>query len=213
MTRDWSLDPADGPAVRGTLHDPKDAAGEAIVLTHGAGSNRNSPLLVKLAEALAARGVLALRCDLPYRQARPSGPPSPSGAARDRQGLLAAADSLRPLVKRVYLGGSSYGGRQATMLAAENPAAAHALLLLSYPLHPPGKPERLRTEHFPNLQTPCLFVHGSRDAFGSLEEMNGALPLIPARHELLPVEGGTHGLSAKASPSAIADAFLAFARR
>ena len=195
-----------------TLHEPDDPSGEAIVLTHGAGSNRNSPLLVALAEAFTERGVLAMRCDLAYRQARPKGPPSPSAAARDRAVLKQAAELLRERAETVYLGGSSYGGRQATMLAAEEPSAADALLLLSYPLHPPGKPERLRTEHFPKLETPCLFVHGSRDSFGSLEEMGVALGLISSRQELLPVEGGTHGLSKKADPSAIADALLKFAR-
>ena len=195
-----------------TLHEPGKPSGEAIVLTHGAGSNRDSPLLVALAEAFAEQGVLALRYDMPYRQKRPKGPPSPSGAARDRAGLKEAVDSLRQRAQRVYLGGSSYGGRQATMLCAEDPGSADALLLLSYPLHPPGKPERLRTEHFPKLTTPCLFVHGSRDSFGTLDEMGQALPLIPARHELLPVEGGTHGLSKKADPAAIAKTFLELVR-
>jgi len=153
-----------------------------------------------------------LRCDLPYRQIRPKGPPSPSGAARDRAGLASALDSLRGRAKTLYLGGSSYGGRQASMLAAEAPGVADALLLLSYPLHPPGKPERPRTGHFPALSVPCLFVHGSRDTFGSLEEMRAALTEIPARHQLLAVEGGTHGLAKKADPEAIVDAFLSLAR-
>jgi predicted alpha/beta-hydrolase family hydrolase len=98
------------------------------------------------------------------------------------------------------------------MLAAEDASIAEALLLLSYPLHLPGKPETLRTDHFSHLETPCFFVHGSRDAFGSLEEMGEALPLIPGRHALLAVSGGTHGLSGKGDPSAFADAFLAFVR-
>jgi predicted alpha/beta-hydrolase family hydrolase len=213
MSREWRVAENGGPAMQGSLHEPDRAADEAIVLTHGAGSDRHSPLLVELAEAFASRGVLALRCDMPYRQARPKGPPSPSGAARDRAGLKHALDSLRGRAKRLYLGGSSYGGRQSTMLAAEEREVADALLLLSYPLHPPGKPERLRTEHFPNLATPCLFVHGSRDTFGTLEELGEALRLIPARHELLAVEGGTHGLAKKASPEAIVEAFLKLVRR
>ena len=81
---------------------------------------------------------------------------------------------------RVFLGGHSYGGRQASMLAASDPAVTPALLLLSYPLHPPRRPEQLRTAHFPDLRTPALFVHGVRDPFGSREEMEAALALIPA---------------------------------
>lgn len=196
--------------MRGVLHEPQQANGDAIVLTHGAGSNRDAALLVALADAFAARGLAALRCDLPYRQKRPSGPPSPSGAARDREGLASAAASLGKMAKRIFLSGSSYGGRQATMLAAERPEVAAALLLLSYPLHPPARPERLRTEHFPQIRVPAMFVHGSKDTFGSLEQMRAALPLIPARHALLPIEGGVHGLAKKADAGAIAEAFLAF---
>ncbi len=71
----------------------------------------------------------------------------------------------------VILGGHSYGGRQSTMLAAEEPGLVEALLLLSYPLHPPGKPAQPRTAHFPALRTPALFVHGTKDPFGTIEEL------------------------------------------
>src|SRR5262249_19049101 len=101
----------------------------SLVLTHGAGSNRDAPLLVAVAEAFAARGVLVLRYDLPYRQARPTGPPRPAEAARDRQGLRDAAAEMRARgAERVFLGGHSYGGRQASMLAVEEPSVADALL-------------------------------------------------------------------------------------
>jgi hypothetical protein len=80
------------------------------------------------------------------------------------------------------------------MLAASNPKIVEALLLLSYPLHPPRRPEQLRTQHFAHLQTPALFVHGTRDGFGSIDEMSAALALIPARTKLLPVEGAGHEL-------------------
>ena len=131
------------PAVRGTLHAPADAAEEGLVLTHGAGASSDSPLLVALADVLAGRGFVVLRCDLPFRQARPHGPPSPAGAARDRTGLRAAVEAIRGIgPQRVDLGGHSYGGRQASLLAAEDPSVARALLLLSYPLHPPRTPGR-----------------------------------------------------------------------
>jgi predicted alpha/beta-hydrolase family hydrolase len=181
--------------VRGFVHRPEQESGDAVVLTHGAGSNANAPLLVKLARAFAENGHLVLRYDLPFRIARPSGPPMPASAARDREGVAAAIDAARKMVRgRVIAGGHSYGGRQTSMLAAERPHAAAALLLLSYPLHPPKKPDQKRTAHFPELRTPALFVHGTADGFGSPEELREAMAMIPARTDLLVVEGAGHDL-------------------
>jgi len=167
-----------------------------LLLTHGAGSNRNAPLLVALANAFIEHGVDVLRYDLAFRQERPKGPPRPGDAARDREGLreeiLKIREEHHP--KEVWLGGQSYGGRQSSMLAAEAPGLADRLLLLSYPLHAPGKPAQLRTAHFPKLNTPVLFVHGSRDPFGSLEEMRTAIQLIPAPVTLIEAEGAGHDL-------------------
>jgi predicted alpha/beta-hydrolase family hydrolase len=181
--------------VHGFLHCPDSASAGALVLTHGAGGNCSAPLLVAAADAFSAAGFCVLRCDLPFRQRRPKGPPSPSGAAADRAGLRAAVAALRgEPTGRMVLGGQSYGGRQATMLAADEPGLVDALLLLSYPLHPPGKPERLRTEHFPRLRTPCIFVSGTADPFGSPSELRSAISAIPAPTELLPIEGAGHDL-------------------
>ncbi len=173
------------------------------MLTHGAGSNARAPLLVALAEAFAAAGITVLRCDLPYRQSRPFGPPRPGDAARDREGLKNAVAALRKMVSgRMFLGGHSYGGRQSTMLCADQPGLVEGLLLLSYPLHPPRKPEQLRVQHLPRLQTPSLFVHGTRDPFGSPEEMESALSLIPAKTRLLRIEGAGHDLGFKGKAEA-----------
>ncbi len=168
------------------------------MLAHGAGSNAKAPLLVALAETFAGAGYLVLRCDLPYRQIRPYGPPGPGDAKRDRLGLKHAVETLRKRdAKQTFLGGHSYGGRQASMLCADEPDLVAGLLLMSYPLHPPRKPEQLRVQHLPNLRTPSLFVHGTRDPFGSIEEIEKALELIPARKKLLPVEGVGHDLGFK----------------
>ena len=184
--------------VRGFLHCPSDAGGDCLILTHGAGSNCNAPLLVALAGAFSASGLTVLRCDLPFRQLRPHGPPQRGSAERDQEGLRAAITSMRRQTSgRVFLGGHSYGGRQATMLAASQPGLVDQLLLLSYPLHPPQRPSELRTEHFPRLQTPAMFVHGTRDGFGSIEELTAALTLIPTRTELLPLAGAGHELVTK----------------
>jgi uncharacterized protein len=183
--------------VRGFLHRPAGAARDGLVLTHGAGGNCQARLLVAAAAAFSASGLHVLRCDLPFRQLRPKGPPSPAGAAGDRAGLRAAVAALRPLVPgHIMLGGQSYGGRQATMLAADEPDLVRALLLFSYPLHPPGRPERLRTEHFSRLSVPCLFVQGSADPFGTTEELLSAIAAIPAPAELMPIAGAGHDLKA-----------------
>jgi predicted alpha/beta-hydrolase family hydrolase len=198
------------PAVRGFLHQPDVPDGRGLVLTHGAGSNAGAPLLVAVAEALAAAGIAVLRSDLPFRQARPHGPPFPAAAAQDRAGLRRAVLVLRDRVPgRVFLGGHSYGGRQATMLAAEEPGLAAGLLLLSYPLHPPKRPADLRTAHFAQLSTPALFIHGTRDPFGSVEEMRAALELIAGPHELVSIEGAGHDLRGRSGAERTAAAALA----
>jgi hypothetical protein len=186
------------PQVRGFVHRPATGAGDGLVLTHGAGSNARAPLLTALAEAFAAAGVTVLRCDLPYRQSRAFGPPRPGDAAHDRKGLKNAIAAVRKMVSgRLFLGGHSYGGRQATMLCADEPGLVEGLLLLSYPLHPPRKPEQLRVQHLPTLQTSSLFVHGTRDPFGSAEEMELALRLIPAKTRLMQIEDAGHDLGFK----------------
>ncbi len=177
------------------LHRPVSPSGAGIVLTHGAGANCRSALLVAVAEMVAARGVTVLRYDLPFRQKRPFGPPHPSGASGDQAGLREAVEALRRVVAGpIYLGGHSYGGRQATMLAAAEPGLVAGLLLLSYPLHPPGKPESLRTAHFAALTTRAAFVHGDKDEFGSPDEMRAALGLICGETHLQIVPGGGHDL-------------------
>jgi predicted alpha/beta-hydrolase family hydrolase len=185
-------------SVRGFLHTAPNSGADALVLTHGAGSNCSSPLLVALADEFSASGVSVLRCDLPFRQSRATGPPPRGSAERDQQGLRAAVGCMRRLTQgRVYLGGHSYGGRQASMLAASEPGLVERLLLLSYPLHPPQRPDELRTAHFPRLKTPGLFVHGACDGFGTLAEMEEALKLIPAPTELVPMPGAGHELLTK----------------
>ncbi len=192
------LDDAIDPVVRGFLHTPESPNGDALILAHGAGSDCGAPLLVALGAAFAGWGYTVLRCDLPFRQVRHTGPPFPRSAERDRAGLRNAVAAARKKVAgRIFLGGHSYGGRQATILCAAEQELVSGLLLLSYPLHPPRKPEQLRVEHLPDLRTPCLFVHGTRDPFGSVEEMTEALRLIPAKSELMKVDGAGHDLGFK----------------
>jgi len=190
-------------------HEPENFTGDGVILTHGAGSNADASPLRALGEGFAQAGSLVLRYDLPYREARPHGPPFPANQARDREGIRNAAALMRTRATRVFAGGHSYGGRQTTMIAAEDPSMADGLLLLSYPLHPPRRPDQFRTEHFSKLRTPAYFVHGTRDPFGSPEEMRAAIALIPARTDLMIVEGAPHGLSPKSAPE-IVHRFLKF---
>ena len=233
------VDAALDPNVRGFLHVPATPNGSGLVLTHGAGSNAQAPLLIALAETFCAAGFAVLRCDLPYRQSRSYGPPGPGDAARDRAGLKNAIAAIKKILgappnarvvgpalgehsepngweNKILLAGHSYGGRQSSMLCAEEPGSVAGLLLLSYPLHPPRKPEQQRTQHLPNLRTPALFVHGTRDPFGSIAEIEHALKMIPARTKLLQLEGAGHDLGFKGKarqeslPEEILSAFESF---
>ncbi len=189
------VEPFESDGVRGFLHRPNVDPVAGLVLTHGAGGNCEAPLLGAAAARFSAAGISVLRVDLPFRQRRPKGPPSPSGAAADRAGLRDAVLAMRGLVTgSVMLGGQSYGGRQATLLAADEPGLVGGLVLFSYPLHPPGKPERLRTEHFPRIAVPCVFVHGTSDPFGSVAELEQAIAAIPAPTRLIPIQGAGHDL-------------------
>jgi len=190
-------DTSSDPPVHGFLHRPESSSGDGLILTHGAGGNAQSGLLHALAEIFAGSGLIVLRCNLPFRQLRHFGAPRPAEAARDRQGLRSAMSAIREIANgRVFLGGQSYGGRQASMLLAEE-QLADGLLLLSYPLHPPGHPEKLRTQHLPNLHVSTLFVQGTRDPFATIEEIESARKLIPAKTCLLTVEGVGHDLGFK----------------
>jgi len=183
------------PRVSGFLHRPDTQASQGIALTHGAGGNCNSSLLIALCDQFAQNGYLALRCDLPFRQARPKGPPRPGNAAEDRAGLKSAVLGLKELgATQVLMGGQSYGGRQASMLAAEEPDLAAGLLLLSYPLHPPGKPDRLRTQHLPAIKVNVLIVQGTTDPFATTDELKQAVKLISTRTLILPINGVGHDL-------------------
>ncbi len=199
-----TLEAFEAAGVRGVLYRPASPNGDAFALTHGAGSNANAPLLVQMATALAQAGSVVLRYDLPFRIARPKGPPFPAMAPQDRAGIVRAVDALRKLTPgRVFAGGHSYGGRQTAMAAAEHgvhAGLAPALLLLSYPLHPPRKPEQMRTGFFSDLRSPALFVHGTADPFATVEELRAAITAIPAHTDLFAVEAAGHDL--KSAPTA-----------
>lgn len=180
----------------------------ALLLAPGASADRNQPALVAIEEAVAPLGVAVSRIDFPYTRAAAGARAAPQSGRRrspDRPPVLLATvvEEAAELVRtagvepgRLVLGGRSMGGRMCSMAVAEGLPAA-GLVLVSYPLHPPGRPERLRTEHFPKITVPCLFLSGTRDAFGTPDELESATAAIPApvTHQWL--EGGDHGLKGR----------------
>jgi uncharacterized protein len=175
---------------------------QALLLFPGAGSSREHSSLVALERALAPLPVA--RADFPYRREgrkAPDRPPKLMACVRDEAAGLVERTGIEP--GGLLLGGRSMGGRICSMVVAEGLPAA-GLVLVSYPLHPPGKPENLRVEHFPRLEVPCLFVSGTRDPFGSPEELEAHTAAIPGPVTHVWVDGGRHEL--KGADDRIVDA-------
>lgn len=188
--------PWDGGVVSAAWHHP--AAGQTyLVLGHGAGGTMHTPELVKFADALAARGIGVVRFNFPYAEARRRVP--------DRQVLLEScyrgvADVVAHRAGRLLLGGRSMGGRIASHLVADGIPAA-GLVFLSYPLHPPGQPQRLRDQHLYRITVPMLFIQGTRDAFAQPDLLARTLAKLPTA-TLHPVNGADHGLRVSGRPAA-----------
>jgi uncharacterized protein len=180
----------------------------ALLLTPGAGAGRDQPSLVAIEEAVGPAGVTVERMDFPYRLAGRKAPDRPpvllaavcAGAAR-----LAAEAGVAP--QRVALGGRSMGGRMCSQAVAEG-LPCLGLVLVSYPLHPPGRPENRRDGHFPDLAVPCLFVSGTRDAFATPAELESATAAIPGPVTHVWLDGGDHGLRRR--DAAVAEAVAAW---
>lgn len=193
------------PAVSATVHEPRRPSGPAVLLAHGAGSDKDGAPLVALAQAIAQEGYLVVRANLPYREAGAKRRPPRADRAVPgyRQVLEAARRELAP-GREWVAGGKSYGGRVASMAAAEGMDVA-GLLFYGYPLHPPGSPEKLRVAHWPRIAVPSLFLQGTRDAFGDPGLFEEHLPQLGGRATLHVVEGGDHSLrvTGKAAPDGV----------
>jgi uncharacterized protein len=181
----------------------------ALLLAPGAGSSRENPSLRAIEAAVAPMPVV--RMDFPYRKGGRRGPDRPAvllAAVQDEAAALVKAAHVR--ANRLALGGRSMGGRICSMAVADGLPAA-ALVLIAYPLHPPGKPANLRVEHLPRLTVPCLFVSGTRDPFGSPDELLAATATIPGpvTHEW--IDGGGHDL--KGADERVASAVASWLRR
>lgn len=194
---------ANGPSdtVTARVHRPARPKGPAALLTHGAGGDLDDAGLTALAELLAARGNLAVRTNLPYREAGRRSPPKAESSVEGLAAIFASArDQVGP--RRAWIGGGkSYGGRVASLAVADD-LPLEALIFYGYPLHPPGRPDRLRVDHWPHIDAPCLFLQGTRDPFCDLELLDANLRKLPRRATVHIVEGGDHSLrvTGKASP-------------
>lgn len=165
-----------------------------LLLAPGASASSNQPALVAVDQAATNAGFAVKRMDFPYTLAgrrAPDRPPVLVAAVVKEAASLAAGHELG--ADRIFLGGRSMGGRMCSMAVAEGLVAA-GLVLISYPLHPPGRPDKMRTEHFERIDLPCLFVSGTRDSFGSPAELEVALALIPGPVSVHYLAGGDHGL-------------------
>lgn len=189
---------------------PEASARAIVVLAHGAGGDLNDKLLAGVGSSLAERGLAVARFNFPYREA---GRKAPGSQAQSEDCYRIVAEAAREKGVALYCGGKSYGGRIASHIAADG-FDMNGLLFLSYPLHPPGKPDRIRDAHLRSVGVPMLFVQGTRDPFAPpdlLEQTIGSLPA--ATH--VAVEGGDHSLRVRGrSPAEICaqvtDAVAAF---
>ena len=196
---------------------PKRGVTRAVLLAHGAGADMRAPALTTVADALADAKVASLRFDFPYRAAgRRSPDRAPVLMAAVREAAAELAKRTKLPTERLVLGGRSMGGRICSMVAAEDGAAG--LALLGYPLHPPGKSEQLRVEHFPQLRMPVLFASGTRDAFGTPDELKRSAKKIKGKVTFHWVDTGDHGfkplkssgLTVDDALNGVADAVVAF---
>jgi hypothetical protein len=183
----------DGGTVSGAWHHPAGGA-DYLILAHGAGGTMNTPSLRAYAEGIAARGLGAVRFNFGYAEA---GKKAPDRAPKLEACFRAVLDAVATHADRVFLGGRSMGGRIGSHLAAAGAAGAEAadvagLVFLAYPLHPVGKPERIRDEHLYRVEAPMLFLQGTRDPFATPDLLRATIDKLGARATLHPVEGGDH---------------------
>lgn len=184
------------PAAKGNR------AGVTLILGHGAGAPQLSGFMRLFAAGLAERGLDVVTFNFLYmEQGRKIPDPGPRLEACYRAVIDAVIKQKKLKDNRVAVGGKSMGGRIASQVAATNGAHIDGLVFLGYPLHPPGRPEKLRSEHLPKIKAPMLFVQGSRDAFGTRQEIADIIKKLKLPAELFAIEGGDHSLKVPKSGS------------
>lgn len=169
-----------------------------FVLAHGAGAGQSSPFITRFARGMVERGVSVATFDFPYMAARRKVPDRAEVLEASWRAAIDAARSQLPGVP-LFIGGKSMGGRIASQVAAQDHPPIAGLVFLGYPLHPPGKPQQRRDAHLPAISEPTLFVQGSRDAFGTADEIRALLPRL-AEAALFEVAGGDHSFKVTGRP-------------
>jgi predicted alpha/beta-hydrolase family hydrolase len=207
--------PGSGAVSAAYLREPGTFA--SLALFHGAGAGMDHPFMAGFAGAAAAEGLATLRCNFPYIEAGRRSPDREPAALATARSAVAAAAERAPDGEPVWAGGKSYGGRMASLAAAEGLAVA-GLVFLGYPLHPPGKPERVRDEHLYGLSCPLLFLQGTKDPFATPAVLEPVLARLGDRASFVPVEGGGHSFErsrkddARAVGASLAATVAAFCR-
>lgn len=195
MADPFRIDIAPGENVSALAYgaDARKRARVTLMLGHGAGAGQGSPFLVRFASGLAARGIDAVTFNFSYvEHGRRVPDPNPRLETCYRAVIEAVRNREKFSHNKLAIGGKSMGGRIASQVAAAGAEGVAALVLLGYPLHPPGKPEQLREQHLPKIRVPMQFVQGSRDAFGTPEELQPILAKLEAPAALHVVEDGDH---------------------
>jgi hypothetical protein len=177
---------------------PSDRAVAALVLAHGAGGGQQSRFMVEAANAFAARRITTATFDFPYMaQGRSVPDKGPVLEAHWRNVIDAARRHPAFAGLPLFIGGKSMGGRIASQVAAQHVDGITGLVYLGYPLHPPGRPEQRRDRHLPDIAEPMLFVQGTRDQFGTADEIRGLLPRLNPRATLFEVPDGDHSFKVR----------------
>jgi len=175
----------------------KDRADMTVILGHGAGAGQLHPFMQLFARGLAERGFDAMTFNFLYMERRRGAPDPKAKLEACYHAVIDAALKHKKLKgNRLAIGGKSMGGRIASQVAATPETAAQitALVFLGYPLHPPGRPDKLRDAHLPDIKAPMLFVQGSRDTFGTTDEIRDVIERLHLNATLYPIEGGDHSL-------------------
>jgi predicted alpha/beta-hydrolase family hydrolase len=168
-------------------------ASVTVLLGHGAGANQLSGFMVMIAKGLAARGFDVMTFNFVYKERGRSMPDPKARLESCYQAVIKTAQTNRKLKQnRLIIGGKSMGGRIASQVAAVAPDGIAGLVFLGYPMHPPGRPEKMRDAHLKDIQAPMLFVQGARDAFGTAEEIRAVIKRLRLAAKVYVIEGGDH---------------------
>lgn len=187
------------------LHYRADPSLGTLILAHGAGADQRHKFMVAIATGLAKRGLDVFTFNFVYTEKKKKAP----DRNEDLETCWRAVITKTP-GKSVFVGGKSMGGRIASQVLAKDPSCAEGLIFLGYPLHPPGKPETLRTAHWPKIKVRSLFVQGTRDSFGSPAELGPHLKRLGAKATVVPVLGGDHSFNVPKKGPVSADEVMTY---